>query len=201
MNGACPLCRTPVRAPSLDDVIASSRLDGFEAAILSAAWASKGRKISTERIFDEMYADDPDGGPDPSAMYRAFRAALGKLNSKLAGSGIAVNGVGYRQGFRLSLGSQALPEPEPELTVEMVVESLTARQQCILGVIWNGKGRLVEHEAIIAVMDHFDAKAHSVQSLGSAISYLRKRLKPVGITIKNVHARGYRLVLGANSNG
>lgn len=106
MSGSCPCCKQPIDVPSLEDAIASARLDGFEASILRAVWSGKGHPVQTERIFDAMYADDPDGGPSPTRMYAAFRGALARLNSKLNATGVAVHGVGYRKGWRLALREQ-----------------------------------------------------------------------------------------------
>lgn len=102
MNSACPCCKQAVTAPSLEGVIEARRLDGFEASILSAVWAGKGRPVQTGPIFDAMYSDDPDGGPSPTRMYAAFKVALHSLNSKLNGTGIAIRSAGYRKGFRIS---------------------------------------------------------------------------------------------------
>jgi hypothetical protein len=54
-----------------------------------------------------MYVDDPDGGPTPTKMYLAFKVALCHLREKLAGSGIGIENVGYRQGYRLVLGQKS----------------------------------------------------------------------------------------------
>ena len=102
MSGSCPCCMQPVAAPSLDDVIAACRLDGFEAAILGTVWAGKGTAVQALKIFDAMYADDPDGGPSPTRMYAAFRHALSSLNSKIEDMGIAVRSIGRRKGWRIS---------------------------------------------------------------------------------------------------
>lgn len=48
-----------------------------------------------------MYADDPDGGPSNTKMYEAFKFGLNRLRSKLEGSGIEIENVGYRRGWRL----------------------------------------------------------------------------------------------------
>jgi hypothetical protein len=101
---ACPCCEQSVAAPSLDSAIASHRLDGFEASILRAVWRGKGHPVPTERIFDAMYVDDPDGGPLPTRMYAEFNKALCRLNSQLSSAGIAILSVGYRKGYRLALG-------------------------------------------------------------------------------------------------
>lgn len=89
--------------PSLPDVITTYRLIGHEVALLETVWNGRGLPVKTERVFDAMYADDPDGGPTPGRMYRAFYITLQKLNARLAGSGISIKPVGYRKGYRLSL--------------------------------------------------------------------------------------------------
>jgi hypothetical protein len=40
-------------------------------------------------------------------MYLAFKVALCHLREKLAGSGIGIENVGYRQGYRLVLGQKS----------------------------------------------------------------------------------------------
>lgn len=107
MSGSCPCCKQPIDVPSLEDAIASARLDGFEASILRAVWSGKGHPVLSERVFDEMYADDVDGGPSPTRMYAALHGALARLNSKLNDTGVAIQGVGYRKGWRLALGDQS----------------------------------------------------------------------------------------------
>jgi hypothetical protein len=99
---ACPLCRQAVAAPPLSDVIAARRLNGTEAKILSAVWAGRGLPVKTGAIFDAIYCDDIDGGPPMGKMYAAFYEALHSLNSKLNGAGIAVDPIGYRDGWRIS---------------------------------------------------------------------------------------------------
>lgn len=101
---ACPLCKQPVTAPPLGDVIAACRLNGFEEKILSAVWAGRGTPVQTEKIFDVMYADDPDGGPSPHSMYAAFNNAVCRLNTQLSDMGIVIVSNRYRKGWRLSLG-------------------------------------------------------------------------------------------------
>lgn len=100
----CPCCKSPVYVPTLDLVIDHYRLTPTEANILRAVWRGKGHPVQTERIFDAMYADDPDGGPSPSKMYLAFKVALHHMREKLKGSGIGIENVGYRRGYRLIVG-------------------------------------------------------------------------------------------------
>lgn len=102
----CPCCQQRVTVPTLEIVIDRYSVTPLEARILGAVWKGKGMPVMTERIFDAMYADDPDGGPSPTRMYAAFKVALCHLRARLAGSGITVENVGYRQGYRLILGVQ-----------------------------------------------------------------------------------------------
>lgn len=99
----CPCCKKNVAAPSLDIVIDHYGIPPAQARILEAVWKGKGLPVQTERIFDAMYADDPDGGPSHGAMYSAFKVALCHLRNRLQGSGITIDNVGYRQGYRLVL--------------------------------------------------------------------------------------------------
>lgn len=97
----CPCCRQPVDAPSLDIVISNYGVRPQEARVLRAIWQGKGMPVQTERVFDAMYEDDPDGGPSYAAMYSAFKCALSRLRARLEGSGIGIETVGYRRGYRL----------------------------------------------------------------------------------------------------
>jgi hypothetical protein len=97
----CPCCKQAVTVPSLEIVVDAVKATPLEAKILGAIWKGKGMPVATERVFDAMYADDPDGGPTPSRMYAAFKVALCHLRTKLRGSGLGVENVGYRQGYRL----------------------------------------------------------------------------------------------------
>lgn len=100
---ACPCCQRRVEAPSLDIIVDHYDIPPLQACILAAVWKGKGMPVPTERIFDAMYADDPDGGPSPTAMYRAFKVALCHLRKRLEGSGVTVENCGYRMGYRLNL--------------------------------------------------------------------------------------------------
>ncbi|MGH0221959.1 helix-turn-helix domain-containing protein [Sinorhizobium meliloti] len=112
---ACPCCAQRVETPTLDIVIDHYDIPPQQACILAAVWKGKGMPVPTERIFDSMYADDPDGGPSPAAMYRDFKVALCRLRKRLEGSGVTVETVGYREGYRLALGNAALRAEEVNL--------------------------------------------------------------------------------------
>lgn len=98
---ACPCCGAIVAAPSLEMLVDVLAISKDQEAVLSAIWRGKGMAVSTQRIFDAMYADDPDGGPSPERMYNALKLRLHKLREKLEGTGIKVEAVGYRRGYRI----------------------------------------------------------------------------------------------------
>ncbi|MES0016149.1 hypothetical protein [Mesorhizobium sp. M0036] len=92
--------------PALDHLLASREIKGFEAAVLAEVWRGKGMRVASERLWDAMYADDPDGGPaSTQRMYADLRGAIYSLNTRLNDSGISVL-RDYRSGFRLALKSQ-----------------------------------------------------------------------------------------------
>jgi hypothetical protein len=101
----CPCCAQPVDVPPLDQAIVDLDLPPMQARILDAIWKGRGLPVQTGRIFDAMYADDPEGGPEPSRMYNVFKVMLWNLRNRLEGSGIAIENVGYRQGYRLAIVS------------------------------------------------------------------------------------------------
>ena len=101
----CPCCAQPVPVPSAYIVAQNAGLSPMETRILEAVWDGKGRSVQTERIFDRMYEDDPDGGPPPARMYATFKEKLSLLRKKLIGSGVGVENVGRREGYRLVMGA------------------------------------------------------------------------------------------------
>lgn len=97
----CPCCGASVETPSLELLIDALSISKDQEAVLSAIWRGKGMAVPTQRIFDAMYADDPDGGPSPERMYNALKLRLNKLREKLKGTGIGIEAVGYRRGYRI----------------------------------------------------------------------------------------------------
>lgn len=69
--------------------------------VLAAIWRGKGVVVPTQRIFDAMYADDPNGGPSTERMYSALKLRLNKLRKKLEGTGVGIEAVYYRRGYRI----------------------------------------------------------------------------------------------------
>lgn len=105
----CPCCKQPVAVPTLEIVVDRYDVTPLQARILGAVWRGKGMPVQTERIFDAMYVDDADGGPSPTRMYAAFKVALCHLRTRLDGSGIGIENVGYRQGYRLVMAGEITP--------------------------------------------------------------------------------------------
>ncbi|NWJ26181.1 helix-turn-helix domain-containing protein [Rhizobium sp. RM] len=99
----CPCCDAPVQTMSADIATQVYGITEQQSRILRAVWSGKGKPVQMERVFTEMYHDDPEGGPTQVKMYAAFKVALSHLRSKLKGSGISIVTVGYRQGYRLIL--------------------------------------------------------------------------------------------------
>lgn len=100
----CPCCGSPMAVPTLEVVCFTYELSPFQSRILGAVWRGCGLPVQAEKIFDVMYADDPDGGPETPKMYAAFKEALHRLRAKLEGSGVGVVNAGYRRGYRLVMG-------------------------------------------------------------------------------------------------
>lgn len=100
----CPCCGSPMAVPTLEVVCFTYDLSPFQSRILGAVWRGRGLPVAAEKIFDVMYADDPDGGPETPKMYAAFKEALHRLRAKLEGSGVGVVNAGYRRGYRLVMG-------------------------------------------------------------------------------------------------
>ena len=82
----CPMCGDTVQADErLEALLRQHRLIGRPEAVLRALWVSRGRATTTERIFDWLYADDPNGGPTIRTMYSDLYAAIETLNYRLGG--------------------------------------------------------------------------------------------------------------------
>lgn len=109
----CPCCSNLVAEPTFDIVVDHYGISDFEARILGALWKAKGRPVATERIFDSMYVDDRSGASTYAKMYEALKFGLLRLRGRLAGSGVRVENVGYRQGFRLAIIRVSSPVPSP----------------------------------------------------------------------------------------
>lgn len=82
-------------------IVDAYRVSRDQEVVLAAIWRGKGMAVPTQRIFDAMYADDPDGGPSPQGMYSALADRLLKLRKKLEGSGVSIEAVPYRRGYRI----------------------------------------------------------------------------------------------------
>lgn len=110
MTVPCPCCKQTVRAPSLEILIDHYRIPPVEERILRTIWRGKGHPVQTERVYDAMYADAPEGGPEATRMYAAFKVALCHLRTRMRGSGITIENVGYRRGYKLVIEAAASKE-------------------------------------------------------------------------------------------
>lgn len=102
-GATCPCCGAGIDTMTADLAVQTYGITEQEARVLRAIWSGNGGPVRMDRVFFEMYSDDPDGGPPHTQMYNAFKVALSHLRSKLDGSGIKIETVGYRQGYRLLL--------------------------------------------------------------------------------------------------
>lgn len=97
----CPMCAQPVAAPTLDVITRKYELPPLQSRILKSIWSGGGHPVMPGKIFEAMYEGDIDGGPSDAEMYRAFKVALCRLRARIEGSGVSIETVGYRGGFRL----------------------------------------------------------------------------------------------------
>jgi hypothetical protein len=95
-----------VEVPSLEMILKAKLIPPAQAVILEVVWKAKGWPVPTQRVFDAMYADDPDGGPSNTQMYSAFKQRLFRLRENLEGTGVDIVNVGYGQGYRLIMKGQ-----------------------------------------------------------------------------------------------
>lgn len=119
----CPCCRHQVEKLDVRMLVAVCGVSDSQTAILRAVWGGKGYPVSTERIFDAMYADDPDGGPSRSAMYNSFKIALCRLRKRIKGAGVYIEKDNHGRGYRLKLQSP------PQLAPLKVMQEPAAPKQ------------------------------------------------------------------------
>jgi hypothetical protein len=102
-GATCPCCGAAINSMTVHLAIQAYGITDQEARVLRAIWKGNGAPVRMDQVFFEMYSDDPDGGPPHTQMYNAFKVAMSHLRRKLEGSGIKIETVGYRQGYRLIL--------------------------------------------------------------------------------------------------
>ncbi len=98
----CPFCGGKMSEPDLEMIVDWYDLPPQEEAILRVLWSGKGLPVSNDRIINAIYADDPDGGPSPSAAYGALKVGMSHLRARLRLSGVKIENAGYRQGYRVT---------------------------------------------------------------------------------------------------
>lgn len=99
----CPCCGSRTSSLGLDMIIDVFGIPAQRAKILEAVWKGKGHPVPTQRIFDAMYMDDPNGGPSSEKMYSYFKSGLSILRKELRGSGVTIETVEGRRGYRLKI--------------------------------------------------------------------------------------------------
>jgi len=100
----CPCCGHQIQAPSFEQIVHHYKIAPQAARLLDAVWKGRGLPVSTQRICEAIWRDDPNGGPPEARMYRNFQWALHHLRECLEGSGVAVENAGYNLGYRLTMG-------------------------------------------------------------------------------------------------
>lgn len=96
----CPCCSQAVSEPTAEMVVDHLRIPPLQARILAAVWKGKGHPVPTEAIIAAM-----DRAIDVKAhTYDDFKFSLCHLRKRLKLVGIAIENVGYAQGYRLSRG-------------------------------------------------------------------------------------------------
>jgi len=98
---ACPCCAAALSLPPLPVLLHD--LPASSATVLETLWTARGLPVAATALFDAMYADDPDGGPSQSRMYRDLRAAVANLNDTLGRNGIIVLYDDRAKGWRLKI--------------------------------------------------------------------------------------------------
>ena len=100
----CPCCGHEIKAPSFEQIVNHYEIAPQAARLLDAVWKGRGLPVSTQRICEVIWSDDPNGGPPEARMYRNFQWALHHLRKRLVGSGVSVESAGYNAGYRLVMG-------------------------------------------------------------------------------------------------
>jgi hypothetical protein len=142
----CPCCGSQVEKLNVGLLVDICRVSNFQARILQAVWRGKGHPVPTERIFDVMYADDPDGGPSRSAMYNSFKVALCRLRKQIEGTGIGVENVGYGRGYRLVMNAASWEERLKTLDeLHGRMKALSDRERTMQKTLHELRSRLTQH--------------------------------------------------------
>jgi hypothetical protein len=115
----CPYCGQGTLCPPLDQIPGLVEMTEHQKAVLEVIGecASKPEldgAAPSKEIFDAMYSDDPDGGPDTAQVYAAFQVALRGLREALACFGVGFE-MRSQKGIALNLVSSNPAEP-PQAT-------------------------------------------------------------------------------------
>ncbi|KAB2720940.1 hypothetical protein F9K73_13560 [Brucella intermedia] len=146
------MCQAPVDAPGLHALIAEHGITGHAAAILRAVWSGRGAGVKAERIFDAMYADDPEGGPAITTMYRHLWAGLAELAHDLEGSGVGIYHTGQSAGGLFKLKVQCMTDDRDLIELGRKFDEAYATYQAMTDAIPERVSIDTEAAAIDAVV-------------------------------------------------
>ena len=103
MSVLCPTCHRPMSAHAPVDALKDARLEPQCRLIVDLLASAYPRAVSLERIYDELYGFDPNGGPDNPSGVVAVR--ITKLRRQIEPYGWTVpynRGLGGSGRYRLA---------------------------------------------------------------------------------------------------
>ena len=109
MKVHCPCCNTLIESLDVED-LAFIALSPLERRIVEALISSYPRLVTRDYIIDQMYWDDPDGGPLDA--YNTMHVVMMKVRRKLSKFGWTISRGKQGPGMR-AFGSYRLIKAAP----------------------------------------------------------------------------------------
>ncbi len=75
-----------------------------------------------------------------------------------------------------------------------VVAILTAQEQCLFEALYAAQGKVVTKEQLLTQLYPIEADEAEIKIIDVFVCKVRKKLKPLGLTIQTEWGRGYRFV-------
>ena len=97
----CRCCGRTINSPSIEQVMSAHDLQPRERQIIRIIDSTFGGVASNEWLIECMFADDPKPKDWPQ-KYSALKVAICYARSKLKGSGLSIEPVGYAQGYMIT---------------------------------------------------------------------------------------------------
>ena len=163
------------------------RLKDAKRRILEAIQKEHG--ISSRRLMDTVWADDPDGGPE-------YEATLGfhiwGINKFLAPQGLMIKAMGHKGvGYRIvDIDNPASPPMPPGVPEGVVFAPIQRR---IFELVQQRPGIVTERLASIVYPDHPKGGTTIVNNLRANIWHMNKTLKPHGLVVWARGLDGYHI--------